>query len=88
MRDATRQSVMAQVFWYWVPVVLALHGTIFTCRHSHTRKINSPSLLFEEVSDKVLHGVEYGILALLCYRALSLGSRGRLSLGRRSCWRS
>jgi VanZ family protein len=28
-----------------------------------------PSFLFKEVSDKVLHAVEYGILALLCYRA-------------------
>jgi VanZ family protein len=28
-----------------------------------------PSFLLKDVSDKVLHGVEYGILGLLCYRA-------------------
>ncbi len=28
-----------------------------------------PSFLLKDVSDKVLHAVEYGILSLLCYRA-------------------
>jgi VanZ family protein len=33
-----------------------------------------PLFLFKEVSDKVLHAVEYGILALLCYRAFRWGA--------------
>ena len=68
MRDATRQGVMVQVFWYWVPVALYA-GTIFYLSSQSHPEEQLPSFLFEEVSDKVLHAVEYGILALLCYRA-------------------
>jgi VanZ family protein len=59
---------MGQVLWYWVPVALYAGAIFFLSAQSHPEE-QLPSLLFEEVSDKVLHGVEYGILALLCYRA-------------------
>ncbi len=68
MCDTTRQGVMGQVLWYWVPVALYAGAIFFLSAQSHLEE-QLPSLLFEEVSDKVLHGVEYGILALLCYRA-------------------
>lgn len=68
MRDATRHSVMAQVFWYWVPVALYAGMIFYLSAQSHPEE-HLPSFLLKDVSDKVLHGVEYGILALLCYRA-------------------
>ena len=68
MRDATRQDAMAQVFWYWVPAVLYA-GIIFYLSAQPHPEEQLPSFLLKDVSDKVLHAVEYGILALLCYRA-------------------
>ena len=68
MRDIARPSAMVQVLWYWVPVVLYTGMIFYLSSQSHPEE-QLPSFLLEEVSDKVLHGVEYGILALLCYRA-------------------
>ena len=68
MRDANRQGAMVQVFWYWVPVALYAGVIFYLSAQSHPEE-QLPSFLIEDVSDKVLHGVEYGILALLCYRA-------------------
>jgi VanZ family protein len=44
-------------------------GAIFYLSSQSHPEEQLPSFLFKGVSDKVLHGVEYGILALLCYRA-------------------
>jgi VanZ family protein len=68
MRDATRQGAMAQVFWYWVPVALYAGVIFYLSAQSHPED-QLPSFLLKDVSDKVLHAVEYGILSLLCYRA-------------------
>ncbi len=68
MRDVTRQGAMVQVFWYWVPVALYAGVVFYLSAQSHPEE-QLPSFLIEDVSDKVLHAVEYGILALLCYRA-------------------
>ncbi|MDZ4734163.1 MAG: VanZ family protein [Nitrospirota bacterium] len=68
MHDAVRQGVKVQVLWYWVPVALYA-GTIFYLSSQSHPEEQLPSFLIEDVSDKVLHAVEYGILALLCYRA-------------------
>ncbi|MEO5957420.1 MAG: VanZ family protein [Nitrospiraceae bacterium] len=68
MRDATRQEVMVRAFWYWVPVALYAGVIFFLSAQSHPED-QLPSFLLKEVSDKVLHAVEYGILAVLCYRA-------------------
>jgi VanZ family protein len=68
VRHTTRQGAMGQVLWYWVPVVLYAGAIFYLSAQSHPQD-DLPSFLFEEVSDKVLHAVEYGILALLCYRA-------------------
>ena len=72
MRDAAGQSAMVQVFWYWMPAVLYASAIFYLSSQSHPED-KLPSFLLEEVSDKVLHAVEYAILAVLCYR-LSLGS--------------
>jgi len=68
VRDATRQGVMGQVLWYWVPVGLYAGAVFYLSAQSHPEDQLS-SFLLKEVSDKVLHAVEYGILSLLCYRA-------------------
>ncbi len=68
MRDATRQGAMVQVFWYWVPVALYAGVIFYLSAQSHPEE-QLPSFLLKDVSDKVLHAVEYGILGLLCYRA-------------------
>jgi len=68
MRDAARRGVRVQVLWYWVPVALYACTIFYLSSQSHPEE-QLPSFLIEDVSDKVLHAVEYGILALLCYRA-------------------
>ena len=70
MRDTTRQDVMVQVFWYWAPVALYAGVIFYLSAQSHPED-QLPSFLLKEISDKVLHAVEYGILSLLCYRAFS-----------------
>ena len=60
--------MIAQVFWYWLPVVLYAGAIFFWSSQSHPEE-QLPSFLLKDVSDKVLHAVEYGILAVLCYRA-------------------
>jgi VanZ family protein len=59
---------MVQVFWYWVPVALYAGVIFFLSAQSHPED-QLPLFLLKDVSDKVLHAVEYGILSLLCYRA-------------------
>ena len=70
MRDTTRRDVMVQVFWYWAPVSLYAGVIFYLSAQSHPED-QLPSFLLKEISDKVLHAVEYGILSLLCYRAFS-----------------
>jgi VanZ family protein len=78
MRDAARQGVMVQVLWYWVPVVLYA-GTIFYLSSQSHPEEQLPSFLLEEVSDKVLHAMEYAGLGGLCYRAFRWGMSGQVA---------
>ncbi len=59
---------MGQVLWYWVPVALYAGAIFYLSAQSHPED-QLPSFVLRDVSDKVLHAVEYGILSLLCYRA-------------------
>lgn len=54
--------------WYWGPVLLYA-ATIYYFSSQPNPEEQLPEFLLKEVSDKVLHLVEYGILAALCYRA-------------------
>jgi len=67
MRHAARRGVVVQVLWYWVPAVLYAGAIFFLSSQSHPED-QLPLFLLEDVSDKVLHAVEYGILAVLCFR--------------------
>lgn len=53
--------------WHWVPVA-AYAGLIFYLSSLPHPEVFAPSL-FDTVSDKVLHAVEYSVLGILCYRA-------------------
>jgi VanZ family protein len=68
---------MIQAFWYWVPVVLYA-GTIFYLSSQSHPEEQLPSFLLKEVSDKVLHAVEYAGLGGLCYRAFRWGVSGQV----------
>ena len=78
MHDMSRQDVMGQVLMYWVPVALYA-GTIFYLSSQSHPEDELPSFLFEEVSDKVLHAVEYAGLGGLCYRAFRWGVSGQVA---------
>jgi VanZ family protein len=78
MRDAVRQDVMVQVLWYWVPVALYAGFIFFMSAQSHPED-QLPSFLLKDVSDKVLHAVEYAILGVLCYRGFRWGMNGQVA---------
>ena len=68
MNHAIRQGVTIQVFWYWLPAVLYAGMIFYLSAQSHPEE-QLPSFVLKDVSDKVLHAVEYAGLAVLCYRA-------------------
>ena len=78
MRDAVRQDGMAQVLWYWVPVALYVGLIFFMSAQSHPEE-QLPSFLLKDVSDKVLHAVEYAVLGVLCYRGFRWGVNGQVA---------
>ena len=68
MNHAIRQAVTVQVFWYWLPAVLYAGMIFYMSAQSHPEE-QLPSFVLKDISDKVLHAVEYAGLAVLCYRA-------------------
>jgi VanZ family protein len=60
--------MIVQGFWYWLPAVLYAGAIFFWSSQSHPEE-QLPAFLLKDVSDKVLHAVEYAILGVLCYRA-------------------
>ena len=68
MHDAIRQGVTVQVFWYWLPAVLYAGMIYYMSSQSHPEE-QLPAFVLKDISDKVLHAVEYAGLAVLCYRA-------------------
>jgi VanZ family protein len=68
VNHAIRQGVIVQVFWYWLPAALYAGMIFYMSSQSHPEE-QLPSFLLKDVSDKVLHAVEYAGLAVLCYRA-------------------
>ena len=68
MNHAIRQGVTVQVFWYWLPAVLYAGMIYYMSSQSHPEE-QLPAFVLKDISDKVLHAVEYAGLAVLCYRA-------------------
>jgi VanZ family protein len=67
---------MVQVLWYWVPAALYAGLIFYLSSQSHPEE-QLPSFLLKDISDKVLHAVEYAVLGGLCYRALRWGASGQ-----------
>jgi VanZ family protein len=78
MRDAVRQDGTLLMLWYWMPVVLYAGAIFFLSAQPHPEE-QLPSFLLKEVSDKVLHVVEYAVLGGLCYRAFRWGLNGQVA---------
>lgn len=78
MRDTVRQDVMVQVLWYWIPVALYAGLIFFMSAQSHPEE-QLPSFLLKDVSDKVLHAVEYAVFGVLCYRGFRWGVNGQVA---------
>ena len=55
---------------YWIPVLLYCGIIVYLSSQSYPSR-HLPSFLFG-LSDKLVHGVEYGILGILLYRAFHL----------------
>jgi VanZ family protein len=75
---AIRQGVTGQVFLYWLPAVLYAGAIFYLSAQSHPDE-QLPSFLLKDVSDKVLHAVEYAVLGGLCYRAFRWGVNGQVA---------
>jgi VanZ family protein len=52
---------------YWVPLIVYAGVIFYLSSLSHPEDY-APAL-FKQISDKVVHAVEYGTLGILCYRA-------------------
>jgi VanZ family protein len=62
---------------YWVPLVVYATVIYYLSSLSHP-EVFAPSV-FEVVSDKLLHAMEYGVLGILCYRAFRYATRPSLA---------
>ena len=74
--DQEGQSAWMRLLVYWGPVVGYAGMVFFLSAQSHLEE-QLPSFLLEEVSDKVLHAVEYAGLGGLCYQAFRWGVSGQ-----------
>ena len=68
-----------QLAWYWGPVILYAALIFFLSSQSRPSQY-LPGFLFG-LSDKVLHSFEYGILAVLLYRAFKYTVRTKWAAG-------
>ena len=68
---------MNKWLWYWGPVC-GYAGLIFTLSSLPNPEKTLPEL-FQLLSDKALHGVEYAVLGGLCYRAFRWGTNESLA---------
>ena len=80
MGDQVGRSAWMRSSVYWGPVAVYA-GLIFYLSAQSYPEDQLPSFLLKDVSDKVLHAVEYAGLGGLCYRAF----RWSLSGGVSSC---
>lgn len=68
IQKTTRQrSNIRKILLYWVPVIFYCGLIVYLSSLSHPGQ-NLPSF-FSDFSDKLVHGIEYGILGILLYRA-------------------
>jgi VanZ family protein len=68
MERVFTETTQNRWIWYWLPVV-AYAALIFYLSSLPHPEENLPKILFEKLGDKLLHMIEYAVLALLFYRA-------------------
>ena len=68
MERVLTETIQSRRIWYWLPVV-AYASLIFYLSSLPHPEEELPKFLFEKIGDKLLHLVEYAVLALLCYPA-------------------
>jgi VanZ family protein len=71
-------TIPSRWIWYWLPVV-AYASLIFYLSSLPHPEEDLPNFLFENLGDKLLHVMEYAVLALLCYRALRWSAGPRMA---------
>jgi VanZ family protein len=76
----TIRSPTGRWFRYWLPAV-AYASLIFYLSSLPHPEEDLPKFLFEKFGDKLLHVVEYAVLALLCYRAFRWAAGPRIAHG-------
>jgi VanZ family protein len=69
-KTCTETSPRPIAHWlrYWLPVIAYITVIFYLSSLSHPEE-RLPHFLFEQFGDKLLHAIEYAVLALLCYRA-------------------
>ena len=78
LNHVLRQDGIVQVFRYWLPVALYAGAIFYLSSQSHPEE-QLPSFLLKDISDKVLHAVEYAVLGGLCYRAFRWSMNGQMA---------
>lgn len=68
MEKVFAETIQSRWMWYWLPVI-AYASLIFYLSSLPHPEEDLPKFLFEKLGDKLLHVIEYAVLALLCYRA-------------------
>jgi VanZ family protein len=72
------ETIQSRWIWYWLPVV-AYASLIFYLSSLPHPEENLPKFLFEKIGDKLLHLIEYAVLAILCYRAFRRAAGPRVA---------
>ncbi len=78
-QTARQTSKIRKIFFYWAPVIFYCSLIVYLSSLSNPSQ-NLPSF-FSGLSDKLVHGVEYGILGILLYRAIQHTTQISQSIG-------
>ena len=70
----TFEGPAGQRMWAWLPVAAYMALIFYFSSLPHPDE-ELPKFLFETLGDKLLHGIEYAVLGVLCYRAFRRGGR-------------
>ena len=69
----TFEGPAGQRMWAWLPVAAYMTLIFYFSSLPHPDE-ELPKFLFETLGDKLLHGIEYAVLGVLCYRAFRRGA--------------
>jgi VanZ family protein len=78
MERVFAETIQSRWIWYWLPVV-AYASLIFYLSSLPHPEEDLPKFLFEKIGDKLLHLIEYSVLAILCYRAFRRAAGPRVA---------